>query len=282
MRFLTRPEGPGEGITPPLRDLRVDAVGVRCVSGLPGFAVPPQRVHDGFLVDIARKNQIAAGLAEVEKRIAEACRAAGRPREEVTLIAVTKTYPAEDVRILAGLGVTEVGENRDQEAADKALACADLPLTWHFVGQLQTNKVRSVVGYADLVHSVDRSRLVAAIGREAVRAEREIGCLVQVALDDDPGRGGARPADVLGLADEIAATEGVRLGGLMAVAPLGEEPGKAFARLRDLALAVQAGHPGATIISAGMSGDLAEAVAHGATHVRVGTALLGRRKPFVR
>ncbi|WP_431893305.1 YggS family pyridoxal phosphate-dependent enzyme [Nonomuraea sp. bgisy101] len=233
-------------------------------------------------MDVTRKTQIAAGLAEVEARIAEACAAAGRARDEVTLVAVTKTYPAEDVRILAGLGVREIGENRDQEASVKARECADLPLTWHFVGQLQTNKVRSVAAYADVVHSVDRSRLVAAIGREAVRAGRRISCLVQVALDDDPVRGGARAADVPGLAEEIAATEGVRLGGVMAVAPLGEEPGKAFARLRDLALAVQAGHPGATIISAGMSGDLAQAIAHGATHVRVGTALLGRRKLFVR
>ncbi|MEU7891405.1 YggS family pyridoxal phosphate-dependent enzyme [Nonomuraea sp. NPDC049152] len=233
-------------------------------------------------MDVTRKTQIAAGLAEVEARIAEACAAAGRARHEVTLVAVTKTYPAADVRILAELGVREVGENRDQEASVKARECADLPLIWHFVGQLQTNKARSVAGYADVVHSVDRSRLVAAIGREAVRAGREVTCLVQVALDDDPERGGARAADVPELADEIAATEGVRLGGVMAVAPLGEEPGKAFARLRDLALAVQAGHPGATIISAGMSGDLAQAIAHGATHVRVGTALLGRRKPFVR
>ncbi|MET9339842.1 YggS family pyridoxal phosphate-dependent enzyme [Nonomuraea sp. NPDC003804] len=233
-------------------------------------------------MDVTRTSQIAAGLAEVEARIAEACAAAGRARDEVTLIAVTKTYPAADVRILAGLGVREIGENRDQEASLKARECADLPLTWHFVGQLQTNKVRSVAGYADVVHSVDRSRLVAALGHEAVRAGRRIGCLVQVALDDDPDRGGVRPVDVPALADEIAATEGLRLGGVMAVAPLGEEPGKSFARLRELALAVQAGHPGATIISAGMSGDLAQAIAHGATHVRVGTALLGRRKPFVR
>ncbi|MEU6997742.1 YggS family pyridoxal phosphate-dependent enzyme [Nonomuraea sp. NPDC046570] len=231
---------------------------------------------------MTRTDEIAAGLAEVETRIAGACAKAGRPREEVTLIAVTKTYPASDVRILAGLGVTDVGENRDQEAAEKAGSLTDLSLTWHFVGQLQTNKVRSVVGYADVIHSVDRPRLVQAISREAVRAGREVTCLVQVALDDDPSRGGARPADVPGLADELAAASGVRLGGLMAVAPLGEDPAAAFARLRDLAVAVRAGHPGATMVSAGMSGDLDEAVAHGATHVRVGTALLGLRKAFVR
>ncbi|MET8865946.1 YggS family pyridoxal phosphate-dependent enzyme [Nonomuraea sp. NPDC004580] len=229
-----------------------------------------------------RRDEIAAGLAEVDERITAACHAVGRDRSEVTLIAVTKTRPADDVRILAELGVRDVGENRDQEAAPKARELAGLPLTWHFVGQLQTNKVRSVVGYADVIHSVDRLRLVEAIGKEAVRQGREITCLLQVALDDDPGRGGARPSDLLALADEVALADGVRLGGVMAVAPLDEEPAKAFARLRDLAVALQEQHPRATMVSAGMSADLAEAIAYGATHVRVGTALLGRRKPFVR
>ncbi|MFI6295239.1 YggS family pyridoxal phosphate-dependent enzyme [Nonomuraea sp. NPDC050790] len=231
---------------------------------------------------MTREAEIGERLGEVEARIARACQAAGRDRAEVTLIAVTKTYPAADVRILAGLGVRDVGENRDQEAAGKAAECADVPLTWHFVGQLQTNKVRSVVRYADVIHSVDRERLATAISKEAVRAGREVTCLVQVALDDDPERGGARPVDVPALADVIAAAGGLRLGGVMAVAPLGEDPGKAFGRLREIALALQARHPGAVMVSAGMSGDLSEAVAHGATHVRVGTALLGRRKPFVR
>ncbi|MEV4010266.1 YggS family pyridoxal phosphate-dependent enzyme [Nonomuraea angiospora] len=229
-----------------------------------------------------RRDEIAAGLAEVDTRIAAACRAVGRDRGEVTLIAVTKTRPAEDVRILAELGVRDVGENRDQEAAPKADELADLPLTWHFVGQLQTNKVRSVVAYADVIHSVDRLRLVEAISKEAVRQGRRVGCLVQVALDDDPDRGGARAADVLELADEVALAEGLWLGGVMAVAPLGEEPAKAFARLRDVATRLEEQHPRATMISAGMSEDLTEAIAYGATHVRVGTALLGRRKPFVR
>jgi uncharacterized pyridoxal phosphate-containing UPF0001 family protein len=130
-----------------------------------------------------RGEELAANLARVENRIAAACEAAGRAREEVTLIVVTKTYPASDVRILAGLGVRHVAENRDQDAAPKAAACADLPLSWHFVGQLQTNKVRSVAGYADMVQSVDRGRLVTALSKEAVRTGREIGCLIQVALD---------------------------------------------------------------------------------------------------
>lgn len=136
-----------------------------------------------------RKQELAANLAKVEERIAAACAAVGRPREDVTLIVVTKTYPADDVRILSELGVRHVAENRDQDAAPKAAACSDLPLSWHFVGQLQTNKVRSVVGYADVVQSVDRARLVTALSKEAVRAGRELGCLLQVALD--AGRAGA-------------------------------------------------------------------------------------------
>ncbi|PZG22409.1 YggS family pyridoxal phosphate-dependent enzyme [Spongiactinospora gelatinilytica] len=229
-----------------------------------------------------RHAEIAAGLEAVEARIAGACRAAGRDRAEISMIAVTKTYPASDVRILAELGVRDVAENRAQEAAGKADECADLPLTWHFVGQLQTNKTRLVVGHAAIVHSVDRPRLVTALSAEAVRAGREVGCLVQVALDDDPSRGGARPADVLAVAGAVAAAEGLSLRGVMAVAPLGEEPAKAFARLREIAGSVRAEHPAATIISAGMSGDLDEAIANGATHLRIGTALLGRQKPFVR
>lgn len=233
-----------------------------------------------------RKAELAANLAAVEERIAAACRAAGRARDEVTLIVVTKTYPAGDVRLLAELGVRHVGENRDQEAAAKAAECADLDLKWHFVGQLQTNKVRSVVGYADFVHSVDRARLVEALSAAAVRQRREIGCLVQVALDAPTGalgsRGGVAPADVAALADAVAAAPGLRINGLMTVAPLAGEfagrPLEAFQRLMDIASALRRAHPAATMVSAGMSSDLEDAVAAGATHVRVGTAVLGVRR----
>ncbi|MEV3874010.1 YggS family pyridoxal phosphate-dependent enzyme [Streptomyces sp. NPDC049906] len=232
-----------------------------------------------------RKEQLAANLAKVEERITAACTAAGRDRSEVTLVVVTKTYPASDVRLLADLGVRHVAENRDQDAAPKAAACADAPLTWHFVGQLQTNKVRSVLGYAAEVQSVDRARLVTALSREAVRTGREVGCLVQVALDADEGargeRGGVGPDGVGELADLIAAAEGLRLDGLMTVAPLrGPYAGRqraAFGRLMDLSTALRSEHPAANMVSAGMSGDLEEAVAAGATHVRVGSAVLGVR-----
>ncbi|TXS46797.1 YggS family pyridoxal phosphate-dependent enzyme [Streptomyces sp. uw30] len=232
-----------------------------------------------------RKDELAANLAKVEERIAAACAAAGRAREEVTLIVVTKTYPAGDVRILSELGVRHVAENRDQDAAPKAAECTDLPLAWHFVGQLQTNKVRSVVGYADLVQSVDRSKLVTALSKEAVQQEREVGCLIQVALDAGESargeRGGVAPGGIAELADLVAQAPGLRLDGLMTVAPLtGEYAGHqqaAFERLMDLSTDLRRAHPTANMVSAGMSADLEEAVAAGATHVRVGTAVLGVR-----
>ncbi|MDX3487089.1 YggS family pyridoxal phosphate-dependent enzyme [Streptomyces sp. ID05-18] len=232
-----------------------------------------------------RKAELAANLAQVEERIASSCAAAGREREEVTLIVVTKTYPASDVRILHELGVRHVAENRDQDAAPKATACADLSLTWHFVGQLQTNKVRSVASYADIVQSVDRTKLVTALSAAAVRGERELGCLIQVALDAESGergeRGGVAPDGVEELAAAIGAAPGLRLDGLMTVAPLaGEYAGRqraAFDRLMEISSRLRAGHPAANMVSAGMSGDLEDAVAAGATHVRVGTAVLGVR-----
>ena len=221
-------------------------------------------------------------LGAVRKRISAACDAAGRAAEEVTLIAVTKTFPASDVRLLAGLGVTDVGENRDAEAAPKAAQCADLNLTWHFIGQLQTNKAGSVARYASFVHSVDRPRLIRALGAAARRAGRVIECLIEVSLDGDPERGGALAGQVPGLAEELAAEPGLVLGGVMAIAPLGLEPAAAFARLRECAALVREVRPAATVISAGMSGDLEAAIAAGATHVRIGTALLGDRGPGVR
>ncbi|NDZ80708.1 YggS family pyridoxal phosphate-dependent enzyme [Streptomyces sp. SID10853] len=235
-----------------------------------------------------RKRELTANLARVEERIASACASAGRERDDVTLIVVTKTYPASDVRLLSELGVRQVAENRDQDAAPKAAECSDLPLSWHFVGQLQTNKVRSVASYADVVQSVDRARLVTSLSAAAVRAGRELGCLVQVALDAEAGgrgeRGGVAPDGVGELADSVAAAPGLRLDGLMTVAPLaGPYAGRqqaAFERLMEISSRLRATHPAANMVSAGMSADLEEAVKAGATHVRVGTAVLGVRPPL--
>jgi pyridoxal phosphate enzyme (YggS family) len=231
-----------------------------------------------------RRAELAARLKALLERIAKACVAAGRDPGEVTLVAVTKTFPASDVRLLYELGVRDVGENRDQEAAPKSAQCGDLApgLNWHFIGQLQTNKCASVVRYASFVHSVDRLHLVQVLGRQARRAGRIVTCLVEVSLDHTEGRGGVPEAEVGAVSAAVAAEENLVLGGVMAMAPLGVEPAQAFAPLPRIAGAVRAAYPEAVIVSAGMSADLEQAIAVGATHVRVGTALLGGRPGFVR
>ena len=221
--------------------------------------------------------QLAEALAALEQRLARACAAAGRDREELTLVAVSKTHPAGDVATLRGLGVRDFGENRDQEAREKAAAVPDV--RWHFVGAVQTNKARSVARYAHVVHSVDRAALVQALAVGAGRAERELDVLLQVSLDGDPARGGAPPDEVPRLADQVAAAQRLRLAGVMAVAPRDADPARAFAALAEVAARLRADHPAATAVSAGMTGDLEQAIACGATHVRVGTALFGRRPP---
>ena len=224
-----------------------------------------------------RRATLIAKLGAVDARIAAACDAAGRDRSDVVLVAVTKTFPASDVRMLADLGVTDVGESRDQEAAEKVGACADLSLRWHFVGRVQTNKARSVISYADVVHSVDRRRLATALDNAAAAAERDLDVFVQVSLDGDPTRGGVVEADLSRLADAVAVTSRLRLLGLMAIAPLETDPRQAFDRLAELADRTRIDHPEAQWLSAGMSGDLEAAIAAGATHVRVGTGILGYR-----
>lgn len=252
-------------------------------SGEPGVPVGPAPANR----DMAdgRRAELAGNLASVLERIGAACAASGRSSAEVTIVAVTKTRPVSDVRLLAELGLTDVGENRDQEARPKAAACADLGLRWHFVGQLQRNKASSVAGYAHVVQSVDRQSLVAALDRAAGRAGRRIGACVQVDLDPDrtgpddrdPGRGGAAPGEVLELAGAIAATAQLDLLGLMGVAPLGVDPREPFERLAALHRRLLVEHPAATMLSAGMSGDFEAALAVGATHLRLGSALLGAR-----
>ena len=229
---------------------------------------------------MTRADDLAANLAAVEQRIAAACASAGRDRSEVTLVAISKTWPAADVAALRDLGVRDFGENRDQEAAPKAAAVPDV--RWHFVGAVQTNKARSVASYADVVHSVDRPGLVTALSAGAVRAGRVVDALVQVSLDGAPGRGGASPVDVPQLADAVADAAGLRLAGVMAVAPLEADPAEAFARLVEVAAELRTQHPQAVTISAGMSGDLEQAVAAGANALRVGTALFGHRPPVTR
>jgi pyridoxal phosphate enzyme (YggS family) len=224
----------------------------------------------------ARRAELELSLREVQARLAAAGRAVGRDPGEVTLIAVTKRFPVDDARMLFDLGVHDLGESRDQEARAKAAALPEP--RWHFVGQLQTNKAKSVVRYASAVHSVDRPELAQALDSAAGRIGRDpLDVFVQISLDDDPTRGGVSTANAPLLADTVAASENLRLVGVMTVAPMGLDPGQAFARLRDLSASLRAAHPQATSISAGMSTDLEAAIANGATHVRVGTALLGPR-----
>lgn len=232
------------------------------------------------LTDDPRTDELAANLAEVRARIAGAAADVGRDPGDVLLVAVTKTFAAPDVRRLAALGVTDFGENRDQEAREKAAAVPDV--RWHFVGRLQRNKVRSVASYACTVDSVDREALVDPLDRAAAGRDGGLEVLLQVSLDGDPRRGGVPAADLAALADRVAATAHLSLAGLMAVAPLGTDADRGYADLAGIAARLRAGHPHATTLSAGMSGDLEAAVRHGATQVRVGTALLGGRPPVVR
>ena len=235
----------------------------------------------------ARRAALARSLAEVRARIDAAARAAGRDPAEVSLLAVTKTWPATDVAQLVDLGLSEFGENKEQEGAAKAAELAvlrpDAAVRWRVVGRLQRNKARNVARWAHAVDSVDSARLVDALDR-AVGKARDAGersgplsVLVQVSLDDAPGRGGASLDDVPGLADRVAQSDHLSLDGVMTVAPQHADPSEAFSTFAALARRVAAAHPGATTLSAGMSGDLETAIEHGSTCVRVGTALLGAR-----
>jgi PLP dependent protein len=228
---------------------------------------------------VSRADEVEASLARVRGRIAAACADAGRDPGEVTLVVVTKFFPASDVRLLADLGVGDVGENRHQEAQAKAAECADLGLRWHFIGGLQSNKAAAVASYADVVESLDRRKLVGGLDRGAQERGAVADVLLQVSLDPPgrEGRSGADPADLADLAAAVEDADGLRLRGLMAVAPLGEDPGAAFDRLAGVRAEFVADHPDATWLSAGMSGDLEAAVQRGATHVRVGSAVLGTR-----
>jgi len=221
---------------------------------------------------------LADRLARVRSAVADAVREAGRAEGDVTTIVVTKFHPASLVRELAALGVVDVGENRQQEASEKAAALAELDLRWHFIGQLQSKKTRAVLQFASTIHSVDRLSLVSALG-SALGPDDSIDAFVQLNLTDDAGRGGVKPADLEAFAESVLATDGIRLRGLMAVAPIDAEPRAAFARVRELGERLRTLAPDATELSMGMSGDFREAVLEGATHLRIGTAITGIRPP---
>lgn len=229
---------------------------------------------------MSRRDELRSGLRRVHDQVEAACASFGRDPAEVTVVAVTKYFPASDIRLLHELGVRDVAENKHQEGAAKREECAGLDLTWHFVGQMQSNKAAAVARWADVVHSVDRPRLVAPLARGAGERNEPLAVLLQVSLDPPEqrgDRGGVSPEAAPALADDVAAHAELRLRGVMGVAPRDGDPTAAFERLRAVAVSVRETHPHATWISAGMSGDLQAAIAQGATHVRVGTAILGNR-----
>ena len=209
----------------------------------------------------------------VRSGIEDAAREAGRAASEITLIVVTKFHPVSLIEQLAELGVRDMGENRHQEVQQKAAELAALDLTWHFVGQVQGKKARQVRAYANVIHSVDRASLVDALASET----SAVDCFIQVNLTDDPARGGVNPNELLPLVERVQDTAGLRLLGLMTVAPLHVEPRRAFARIRALSADILQSAPQATALSMGMSQDYAEAILEGATHLRIGTAITGKR-----
>jgi len=224
---------------------------------------------------MADATPLSQRLAEIDEQIADAARAASRDLSSITRIVITKFHPASLVRELHALGVREFGESRHQEAQPKVAELADLDARWSFVGQLQSKKARQVRAYCQAIHSVDRDSLISALTSDD--SASSIDVFVQVNLTDDAGRGGVMPRELDAFVDRVANASGIRLRGLMGVAPLGEDPRPSFAALRSLSERVGAQHPNAQALSMGMSEDFADAIAEGATHLRIGTAITGKR-----
>lgn len=221
---------------------------------------------------------LAARYFEVRQRVSQAAVESGRPASEIELIVVSKNHPASLVQELYSLGQRAFGENRDQEAATKARETSDLPdLEWHFIGQLQSNKVKSVLQYAKYIHSIDRPSLVASLAKELAKSKGKIKGFIQLNLTDDPGRGGIQPEALAAFADELANVPGIELQGVMGVAALDRDPRMDFEIIARCSARLQIDHPGAKFISAGMSHDYQAAIEFGATHLRIGTAITGNR-----
>jgi pyridoxal phosphate enzyme (YggS family) len=227
----------------------------------------------GATPDAPASESLAARLAEVQAGISAAVDVAGRDPAQITTIVVTKFHPASLVRELYALGVRDFGENRHQDAAPKAESLADLDPTWHFVGQLQSKKAKAVLQYSRIIHSVDRESLLAALAPVAGSTD----VFLQLNLTDDPARGGVAPSGLEALAERVLESPGLRLLGVMAVAPLGENARAAFARVRAASESLQRLAPDATALSMGMSADYADAILEGATHLRIGSAITGIR-----
>ncbi len=221
----------------------------------------------------SRKEELLANVLSVRQRMQSAAKRAGRAEEDVALIAVTKTYPASDVELLHDLGLKDFAENRDREGREKS---AVVPARWHFQGQIQSNKISSIASWANVVHSLDNPRHLRLLA-DAVPESRILSVFIQVCLDPAPGRGGILPQDLSPLAELALREPALRLEGLMAVAPLGEDPRNAFSRLARIHSVFRQQFPSAASLSAGMSSDFEVAIEYGATHVRIGSSILGSR-----
>jgi pyridoxal phosphate enzyme (YggS family) len=220
---------------------------------------------------------LAERLSGIDARIAAALEACGRTGDEITRIVVTKFHPAQLVRDLYALGVRDFGENRDQEAAPKAEELEELDCHWHFIGQLQSNKAKSVVRYADSVHSLDRQSLLESLAKVTEERANPLDVFIQMNLTQDENRGGISPGDLLRFAEAVAAVPTLRLRGVMAVASLEGQEERDFELVAEASDRLRAEHSDARFISAGMSGDFELALTYGATHLRIGTAITGNR-----
>lgn len=222
---------------------------------------------------------LAERYRSVLQTIEQTAQSVGRAKDDVALIIVSKNHPASLVAELVQLGQSAFGENRDQEASKKAqeLKNSGFDIQWHFVGQLQSNKVKSVLEYASVIHSIDRPSLVAELSKQLSKQNKQIDGFIELNLTDDPGRGGVSPQDLLTLAEQVLAVEQINLLGVMAVAGLGKDPAKEFERAIGLSQQLQTLAPTATKLSMGMSEDFEVAIKLGATHIRVGSAITGPR-----
>jgi len=227
---------------------------------------------------MSRKDQILSNLKSVKEKISAAAQAAGRSPSEITLIAVTKTFPVSDLEILYEIGVRNFGENRDQEAAPK-VGVLPADITWHFQGGIQSNKLKSISNWASVIHSVDKFKYAQMISQFSVGKTKEI--FIQVSLDTLPqSREGVDPADLMQLAEQIMSLPNLEVKGLMAVAPLDQPTEQAFVRLQQIQQKFIQLYPAASSLSSGMSGDYELAISLGATHVRIGSSILGNRSPI--
>jgi len=221
-----------------------------------------------------RANLIAQSLELVKKQITSAALGAGRSVDEITLIAVTKTYPVSDVEILHSLGQRNFGENRSEEGAEKSVQVNG---TWHYQGQVQSRKLREITGWATFIHSIDSPDHALKLSRICAESGKVISIFLQLSLDGAPDRGGVMASEIFTLAEKVSNLPNIKLAGLMCVPPVSYEHQRAFSEIAQIHQSFVSTFPQAKLLSAGMSSDFEVAIAHGATHLRIGSQILGSR-----